>query len=319
MPVKHVFLTGVTGSVGSAVFPQLLARGFTVTALVRRQMQIGDCQTVTGSLENLRAASAAIAACDAIIHLASPRSVDGSVVLSQDIAGTAALIEAWRQGPFVYASSSTIYGYPLPALTETDNVDLWNWYDQSKFTNELQLRLAERQRGRGGAMRLRPALVFSANERRRDRQVLGDIYTQCQLGSRFVFESEEGLANYGCAFIGGNDLGVAIAEVLTRDLSGAFNLAGGFITWYDLIQTINKIAGTRGDFVIRPDTSPQTGEFRLPQSRTELDTTAFQQATGFQPRETLEEIVVGGRRARGIGPEEIVEAFVRAERAPQSP
>ena len=60
----------------------------------------------------------------------------------------------------------------------------------------------------------------------------------------------------------------------------------------------NRLAGTKGDFVVRADTQPKSGEYRLAQSRTELDTTAFAQATGFAPRETLGELV---------------EAFVQAE------
>jgi nucleoside-diphosphate-sugar epimerase len=300
MPVKHLFLTGVTSCAGSTALPQLLTAGFSVTALVRRPAQIDGCRTVVGSLEHLDGAANEIASCDAIVHLASPRSLDPAEVLQQDVTGTAGLVEAWRKGPFVYASSSTIYGYPWAPLIERGMIDLWNWYDQGKFANELQLRVAERQRGRGGAVLLRPALIFAVNARRHDRQVLGDIYTQCQLGSRFVFDSEQGLENHGCSFVGGADFGRVVATALANDLSGPYNIASGFCTWRDLIQMINRLAGTKGDFVIRADSKPQAGEYRLPQSRTFLDTSAFQKATGFQPSETLEEIV---------------EAFVRMERA----
>ena len=294
-----LFLTGATSSVGASAMANLLARGCSVTALVTKPVQIDGCRTVVASLESLDGATGTIGECDAIVHLACTGSSERSAVLRQDIAGMASLIGAWRKGPFIYVSASTVYGYPLGVVPERNMIDLWYGYDVGKFANELQLRLAERQGGRGGAVLLRPAMILAVNQRRSDRQMLRSIYAQCRQGARFIFDSDEGLANYGCAFVGGNDFGVAITEVLTRDLSGPFNLAGGFVTWHNLIQTINKIAGTRGDFVIRADTRPQPGEFRLPQSRTELDTTAFQQATGFQPRETLEEIV---------------EAFVRMER-----
>jgi nucleoside-diphosphate-sugar epimerase len=146
---------------------------------------------------------------------------------------------------------------------------------------------------------LRPAYIFAINGRRHDRQQLSLTYVQCQLGSRFVFDSEEGLEKYGCAFIGGADFGRAVAAAVTRDVSGIYTIAGGFFTWRELIETINRLAGTKSDFVVRADTRPQSGEFRLPQSRTELDTTAFANATGFAPKETLEDLV---------------EAFVRMER-----
>lgn len=295
----EVFVTGAAGNVGQAVVPQLLAGGCAVTALVRRPTTIEGCRVIVGSLEETNRIASEIAACDAIVHLACPRSLDSDAVLRQDIGGTRELIEAWRKGPFVYASSSTVHGLPLGVLNEQAGIDLWNWYDQGKYANELQLRLADRSNGRGGTVILRPALIIAINERRHDWQMLGEIYVQCQLGSRFVFDSEEGPEKYGCAFIGGADFGRVVAAAVTRDLSGIYNIAGGFCTWRELIETINRIAGTKAAVVVRTDTRPQTGEYRLPQSRTELDTTAFSRATGFTPRETLEELV---------------EAFVRMER-----
>ena len=296
----QLFITGATGSVGQAVVPHLLAGGSSVTALVRRTAAIDGCRVIESSLQEIDRVAGEIAACDAIVHLACARSVNSTEVLQQDIAGTAGLIEAWRKGPFVYASSSTVHGYPLGVLNEQAAIELWNWYDQGKYANELQIRLAEHTNGRGGAIILRPALIFAINGRRHDRQMLSEIFVQCQLGSRFVFESDDALARYGCAFIGGADFGRVVAAALKGNLSGIYNIAGGFCTWRELIEMFNRFAGTKGDFVVRADTQPKSGEYRLAQSRTELDTTAFAQATGFAPQETLGELV---------------EAFVQAERA----
>ena len=300
--MKRVFLTGATGSVGQAVLPQLLERGFPITALVRRPIQIEHCRTVVGSLEEIRHASGEIGSCEAIVHLACSGRANRSDVLRQDVAGTAGVIDAWQNGPFVYTSSSGAYGSPAGAPRTGMAIGPRNWYELGKFANELQLRLAERQHGRTGGVRLHPGFVLAVNGRNKDRQLLGDLCAQCRIGSRFIFHSEEALATCGFSFIGGADFGKGVAEALSHDLSGAYNIAGGFCTWRDLIQTINRLAGTKGDFVIRPDTRPQPGEYRLPHSSTILDTSAFAKATGFQPRETLEEIV---------------EAFVRMERAQQ--
>jgi len=294
----QLFVTGATGSVGQTVVPQLLAGGCAVTALVRGPAAIDGCRVIEGSLQEIDRVAGEIAACDAIVHLGCTRSLDSTEVLQQDIAGTAGLIDAWRKGPFIYASSSTVHGYPLGILNERAGIDLWNWYDRGKYANELQLRLAERSNGRDGAVILRPALIFAVNGRRHDRQMLGEIFVQCQLGSRFVFASDEALATYGCAFIGGTDFGRVVDAALTRDLSGIYNVAGGFCTWRELIEMFNRVAGTKSEFVVRADTRPKSGEYRLAQSRTELDTTAFANATGFMPKETLGELV---------------EAFVRAE------
>ena len=302
MADTRVFLTGATGYAGQEVLAELVRRGFAVTALVRSPVNLAGGRGVVGDLSAIDTVASEIAACDAIVHLASPRSADQSEVLRQDIAGIAGLIEAWRKGRFIYTSASTVYADPLGPLTERAPIGLAGWYGLGKFANELQLRLAERQQGRAGAALLRPAIVFTVNARRHDRQFLGNIYAQCQRGARFAFDSENGLETYGCSFIGGNDFGCVIAESITHDLSGAYNIAGGFCTWRKLIETINRVGGTRGDFVVRPDAAPQAGDSRLPQTRMDLETTAFEKATGFKPRQTLEEIV---------------EAFVRMERAQQ--
>jgi nucleoside-diphosphate-sugar epimerase len=297
--MAHIFLTGATGSIGPDVVSKLLDRGFTITALVRQPVEIGRCRTVAGTLERLHQVSGAVAECDAVVHLACNGSDKSNDVLQQDIAGGAELIDAWTKGPFVFASTAALYEPQSSPMTEGAPLRSGGLYARSKAVMELQLRLAERQQARGGAALLRPSLIFGARSPR-PGNVFADILALCRLGTRFVFDSEIGLARHGCSFISGGDFGHAIAEALTRDISGPFNIAGGFCTWRELIETINRIAGTKGGFVVRADTRPQAGEFRLPQSRTELDTTAFQKATGFQPRETLEEIV---------------EAFVRTERA----
>src|SRR5438477_65168 len=141
----QLFVTGATGSIGQAVVPEFLGRGFAVTTLVRRQINIEGCRTIVGSLEEIGRISQEIAACDAVVHLACPRSVAPREVLQQDVVGTAELIDAWHKGPFIYASSSTVYGYPLGSLTERAPIDLENWYDRGKYINEFQLRLAERR------------------------------------------------------------------------------------------------------------------------------------------------------------------------------
>jgi nucleoside-diphosphate-sugar epimerase len=302
MSSTTVFLTGATGNVGQAVIPVLLHEGLGVTVLVRKPSDINGCRTSVGSLEHADRLAAEVQACDAIVHLACSQSQDPSEVLRQDIAGTAGLIDAWRKGPFVYASASTVYGPSAGALSEVTAVAPQHGYDFGKCVNEFQLRLAERRHGRGGAVLLRPGLIFAVNSRSRGRHLLGQVFTHCRHGGRFIFGSEEGLANYGCSFISGADFGRAIVKALTQDLSGVFNIAGAFCTWHELIETINRVAGTKADLAVRAGATPQPGEFRLSPFKRQLDASLFEKATGFKARETLEEIV---------------EALVRMERTQQ--
>ena len=72
----HVVLTGATGLIGSAVVPQLVARGDRVTALVRSEEAVAKVEAAgaTGSLIDFgdrSAIAAAFAEADAVIHLAA--------------------------------------------------------------------------------------------------------------------------------------------------------------------------------------------------------------------------------------------------------
>jgi len=295
-----VFLTGATGYAGCYVRAELRRRNIPVTALVRKPSTLEDCRTVVGELATLDRLADEIARADAIVHLGCTRTHDPDSVLKDDIAGTALLIDAWRSGPFVFASSPTVYGWPLGTLVENTPTEVESWYDIGKAANELQLRLAESSNGRGPAIRLRPGLVFATGERRYAEQYLGLFYLHCELGSKFLFDSEEALESYGSSFIGGTDLGRAVADSIGIKVAGAYNVAGGFCTWRALVEAINRYAGTRADFLIRPGARPEAGEFRPPQSRTLLDVTAFAAQTAFAPKQSVEELV---------------QDFVEAERA----
>jgi nucleoside-diphosphate-sugar epimerase len=299
--MKPIFVTGATGAVGRALVQQLADSEYSVTAMVRRAVDLPGCRTIVGTLEHASTLSTAVAACDAIVHLACSGSTREEEVLRQDIAGGMQLIGAWSRGPFLFASTSAVYQLQRAPITEGAPLNPTGWLARGKHVVELLLRLAERRNGRGPAALLRPTLILAPDHSRPD-SVLHELLAQCRQGRRFLFEDETGLARYGCSYIGGGDFGRAIALSLAHDLSGPFNVAGGFCTWRELIDAINRAAGTRSDCLVRRGARPGAGEFQLPQSRTELDTTAFQHATGFQPRETLGEIL---------------EALIRNERAEQ--
>jgi nucleoside-diphosphate-sugar epimerase len=295
-----IFLTGATGNAGQYVVAELMRRNISVTALVRKPASLPGCRTVIGELATIDRLADEIGNARAIVHLACSSADETESVLRDDILGTSLLTSAWRSGPFIYTSSPTIHGYPQADLTENSPIGMRSWFEAGKFTNEFQLRLAEQCGHRGPGMRLRPGLLFTASERRHNQQFLSWFHEHCQLGNKFIFDSEKGLDTYGSSFIGGEDFGRAVAQSLDIKVAGAYNVASGFCTWRALIETINRFAGTHADFLIRPGAQPGPGECRPPQSRTFLDVSAFTAQTTFVPQQNLEMLV---------------EEFVQAERA----
>jgi nucleoside-diphosphate-sugar epimerase len=293
MKTKRIFLTGATGNVGRPVLAELLKRGYEVSALVRRRIpDVAGYRPVFGNLDNLEPVLAEVAGCDGIVHLGSPRGNARATVHGQDVAGTGDLLDVWNVGNFVYASSQTVYGIPRGPLAETAPLAPEVWYDLGKVFNEQQLAMnAAMDDAPGAAVSLRLALVFGAGERRNDRQFLPVLLEQARLGKRVLFDSEEGLETYGSSFIGETDAARAFVDALDMKTSGPFNLAGGFCTWRAVFEAIDRHAGTRTRFVVRVGARPEDGEFRVPQSRSYLDTTAFAASTGFSARESLDELV----------------------------
>lgn len=293
MPQASVFLTGATGYSGQAVLRELTRRGIPVTALVRRDVTLPDCETVVGDLADARAFADRIRDSSAVIHLASPRAETREPVARYDVRATRAMIAAWRRGAFVYPSHATVYGIPEQApLREDHACDPTIWYDLGKMTVEQDLRTAVNGGGRGPGIVLRPSLIFACNDRRADRQLFSWIYALCREGATFVFDSERGIEAYGASFIGDEDYGRAVADALSLTTPGTFHVASGFCTWRDLIGAFGRRLGREAKVVVRPGARAQArGEVRLGQSRTELDTSAFTREAGFTPRQTLEELV----------------------------
>ena len=116
----HVFLTGATGYVGSAVLDAFARAGHRVTALVRHSSAASDApsrasvDSIVGDLSNPASYIAAAAACDALIHTAFESSARGASVdrvaveALMDVAARATA--AGRRVAVVYTSSVGVLG-----------------------------------------------------------------------------------------------------------------------------------------------------------------------------------------------------------------
>lgn len=299
MPGTRVFVTGGTGFAGPAVVAELVRSGRAVTALVRGNRQIDGCRTVRGDLASIDRLADEVCRAEAIVHLASPRSLDREITVREDILGTGRLVDAWCAGPFVYVSTTTIHGIPTSVIRPDTPIDLMAWYDVAKAVNEFQVRTESLMGQRGPAISLRPSMYIGTGPRSHDRQGLARIFDACRAGRTFVFETDEALETSGGAYVGLADFARAVSAALGMTTTGAFPIAGGFARWRDLIDMINQRAGLTGRYIVRAD-GAKSDEVRLAHSRTELDSSAFEAATGWRAQESLDDLVG---------------AFIRAEQA----
>lgn len=95
----HVFVTGGTGTIGSAVVAELLGNGHSVLALARsadsaRAVESAGAQTIRGALADVDVLRAAAARADGVINLAFGRDYDSQDALAQSVAEESAALAA---------------------------------------------------------------------------------------------------------------------------------------------------------------------------------------------------------------------------------
>jgi nucleoside-diphosphate-sugar epimerase len=180
---KQVLVTGGAGYVGSVLVPKLLAAGYGVTVLdlFLYGEEVFDAavanpklRLVKGDLRNLPTVEAALAGCDAVIHLACI-SNDPSFELDPEL-GKSINLDAFRPlvraakaagiRRFIYASSSSVYGIK-EGVAVTEDLALEPLTDYSKFKAVCERILDEERVPGFVTLTLRPATVCGYSPRQR--------------------------------------------------------------------------------------------------------------------------------------------------------
>jgi len=127
----HVFVTGGTGTIGSAIIAELLANGHTVLALARsdgsvRAVAAAGAEPLRGALADLDALRSGVARADGVIQLAFSRDYSSADAVAQGVAEESAALAALGEEllgsdrPFVTVSGTP--WVPGRLSTEADPV-----------------------------------------------------------------------------------------------------------------------------------------------------------------------------------------------------
>jgi nucleoside-diphosphate-sugar epimerase len=186
----RVFLTGATGFVGGHVVDRLLARGDSVTALVRSPARAAGLaargvRLVEGDLHDLPALHAGVAGADVVLHLAAlTGAVNEAEFLTANRDGTANVLTAASTSPLhprlVYVSSMAAGGPARRGVPKRDDSDDHpvTMYGRSKLAGELMLRGSPHP-----CVILRPPTVYGP----RDRDNLLAVFKVARTGFAPVF------------------------------------------------------------------------------------------------------------------------------------
>ncbi|KAL8277710.1 hypothetical protein RQP46_009832 [Phenoliferia psychrophenolica] len=130
----HVFLTGASGQIGTAITQQLLATGHTVTGLARSDasadaIQATGAKVLRGDLDDLEALKAGAAASDGVIHCAFVHNftqyADACAKDEKAIAAMGSVL-AGTNKPLVVSSGTLLIadGTGRPATETDERIDL---------------------------------------------------------------------------------------------------------------------------------------------------------------------------------------------------
>lgn len=286
---RRAFLTGATGVVGGAALAELRGQGWHVTTLLRDPFAgaaLGD-QGVLGDLFDLPPLDDILAGADAIIHCASPRSLDPAVMARGEVEATARLLADWSSGSFVYCSSQTVHGVSDAVLDGQGAVAPETAYDHAKLACEALLaETAAAMDAPAAALRL--PLVLSARVEPGRGNWLIELAEAMDRNVPFAFASDEALACDGSVWIGDADAGRALIAAAVAGCTGPFTLASGFVTWRDLLTGLGAALGLTPRLHVG---RPVAEAFAMPRSITRYRTDRFDRATGFAPGDTLDRIL----------------------------
>lgn len=298
-----ILVTGATGRTGSFVVRELQARGKTVRALARsesaQRAEALGAEVVLGDLDDPGSLRRAAKGVTGIVHAATTYKRP-----EIDIAATGALADAWDRGPFVYISSTSVYGNDTHSVlvTEDHPLDENEDYQRGKVRSEAMLRQIAQARRRSDFTILRPPFIMGPHPRDYDRWVTnggpveaGDAIRQNE-PVVLPGESKREWSQYRDAWVDTRELAWVIAECLDRPLGGVANVISGHFGWHDLIAEVIQLTGSKSTIEHKP--VDQLSNMKFFAQTWRFSSERLQDHLGYEPayrwQDTLAEIVALG-------------------------
>ena len=196
----NIFLTGVNGFIGSALYPSLIKRGYNLTCMLRKKTSKTDDknlllvqQCCIDNLNNKTDFKNSLKNIDVVIHLAglahSPVKSDyanHNKFLDINFHGTRNLaLQAAKNSVkrFVFISTISVYGTSSEkksGYTEEDNKKPYNSYTVSKLKAEQALRKIEKETGMEVVI-IRPSLVYGPGVKANFLKLLNLVHARVPL------------------------------------------------------------------------------------------------------------------------------------------
>jgi nucleoside-diphosphate-sugar epimerase len=250
----RAFVTGGTGFVGLATVRALRARGDDVVVLVRSPSKATALRDlgvtlVEGDMSSKDALRAAMAGCDAVLHIAGSYKIgippsERPAMFDANVRGTEATLDAAIDAGvprIVYVSTVNVFGNTKGSVVdETYRRDpaegYLTYYDETKF---LAHRMAEERIAKGAPIVIvQPGGVYGPG----DHSQVGSTIEQVRTG-KLRARSFPGI---GLTFVHVDDVASGILLALDRGRVGESYVLGGQITTLgDVIDRTAAIAGTK--------------------------------------------------------------------------
>jgi UDP-glucose 4-epimerase len=252
-----ILLAGGAGDVGKALARRFLAQGHAVRILDRVVLspteQLPGLTFLQGTLADEKAVREAMDGIEAVVQLAWSFSDDPRVVIEEDLAGHARLLEAAAAAKvksFIYTSTATVYGravlHPVdenhPCLLREARKPL---YALGKWAAEELCLLYHRERGLPATI-LRFWWAFG--------ETIAGRHLRDLVKKALKREPLEMVRGAGGAFISMGDLASAVEAVIAHpSASGqAYNVGSFFLTWEEVGRMIIEQTGSDSTLSLLP-------------------------------------------------------------------